>query len=810
MESRNLPEHRIRIKIGLILLVIILYIAGVFIYSYNLKRNMDKQKKEITNSYKVLSYSDRLIVSVRKAQDMLNSYLLSPKKVFKQQYDSISLDISQRVTDIKKLSPEKNQNRLLEDIDSLLQEKNIIVNKLIAHFRLQNPLSELDKKIETYDELMRDTIVVTTHEDTITTVVKQKIGFWSRLKNLFSGEKPTDTTLNITRSEQKTQLISKVDTSVYAELRNITREASRTYSSNIVRIEKEVQGLILAEQNISHRISQLISEFYNEASETIRESIHNSEILSQRIFIFAILIGTLSLFLILVIIFFTIDDLNQGEKARLELAKEKQRTETLMESRHKLLLSVSHDIKTPLSSIMGYMEIWEQEETSEKKKRQLRSAQNSGEHILNMLSNLLEFSRLEQNLGKLHYSRFDLIELTEGIIAMFRPFIEEKKLNLEFENLAGSPFFIESDYTVLKQILVNLVSNAVKYTLRGSVCIRLQCNGELIFTITDTGIGMDEKDLEDVFKPFSRVKNPMKADGSGFGLYVTKGLVNSLKGNIAVKSEKGKGTSISVKIPVCQNNRSYPSGNRRHSLEGNKKIEKILIFEDDITLGKMIKEFLILKGYKVKLCNDPQDIKGFVRNISLFDIVFTDMQMINTSGTEILYEIRKKDSDIPVWLMTAYDDYTIERAESEGFAGFIKKPFQMGRLLTIVSGEKTGQWQALSLTERFPRLASLFENDTDAMKEILSGFVESSRKDMEMLTQSIEKRNFKEAQQVCHKIHPFFNQIDADYLCGVLYKMDRLRGQEENAYPDWQEELTETVRQIGLFTDDIDRSYLAD
>ena len=208
----------------------------------------------------------------------------------------------------------------------------------------------------------------------------------------------------------------------------------------------------------------------------------------------------------------------QRAKARIDLIKEKQLTEKLMKSRHQLLLSVSHDIKTPLTSIMGYMDLWKSNETSETRKQQIQSAQNSGKYILTMLSNLLEFSRLEQHSKQLHISRFNLIELMEEVMGMFYPFAETKNLLLEFDSQLDKPFFVETDYTVLKQILSNLLSNAIKYTLEGSVQLSLQQDDtdKVIFTIIDTGIGIDEKDMPELFKPFSRIQNPLKAEGSGF------------------------------------------------------------------------------------------------------------------------------------------------------------------------------------------------------------------------------------------------------------------------------------------------------
>ena len=817
MASTKSPEHRIRVKIGLIFLVVILYFLGLIAYSSSLKTKIDAQKESIDNSYRVLSYSDQLIHSVQQAQETLNLYLVSPRRVYRDQYDSISEDINRQILNIQNTPTGKEQALLLEDIDSLLREKSRIITRLLNQFRSENPILELDKKIETYDDIIQDSLVVTTNQDTtVVQVQAQRRNFWGRLRHLIDPEKQPDTMVTITRTEQEARASSRVDTVRYADLKNITREASESYATQIARIEWQVRELLLAEQHISLHISQLISRFYTEAIETTRLGTDNSESLTRGIIGFAITVGMLSVLLILVIIFFITDDLNKGQRARSDLAREKQLTEELIESRHRLLLSVSHDIKTPLSSMMGYMEIWDADEEQAQKKRQLRSARNSGKHILSMLNNLLEFSRLEQNSGKLQTNRFNLIELMEDIVSMFQPFTEEKGLALRFHNRLSSHYIIESDYMALKQILINVISNAVKYTLDGSVDIELSHDEQLVFTITDTGVGIEEKDIPKIFKPFSRVSNPLNTEGSGFGLYVTKGLVNALGGDIQLQSEKGKGTSITIRLPLRQVTEATPAEGDEQPAESKPVYSKVLLFEDDASLGNMLKEFLIHRGYKVKLCSNPRDVKGFLRVISSFDIVFTDMQMTGISGKDILHDTRATGSDIPVWLMTAYGDYTTEKAIAEGFTGFITKPVSMSRLIAILSGTDgtgtggpepaTGAQHPLSV--RFPLLSSMFDHDTAAIKDILEGFIKTSKQDTLDLREMIRDGEFARAQQLCHRMHPFFVQLDAEHLCGTLRKMDMLRGEEESAYPDWKEELTAAIENIELFRENIREEYL--
>jgi CheY-like chemotaxis protein/HPt (histidine-containing phosphotransfer) domain-containing protein len=332
---------------------------------------------------------------------------------------------------------------------------------------------------------------------------------------------------------------------------------------------------------------------------------------------------------------------------------------------------------------------------------------------------------------------------------------------------------------------------------------------------------MDINEIPGMFKPFSRMQNPLKAEGSGFGMYVTKGLIDLLKGTIEVTSEKGKGTSVTIALPVRQISDRVPNGDANSDLSGSDNtmqqdipFGKILLFEDDLSLGGMIREYLVRNGYKVKLCSNPQDVHGFLRVISQFDIVFTDMQMTGITGTDILSKIREKDTRIPIWLMTAHDDYTTERALSEGFSGLVRKPIRMSKLLEIVAGRQypENKEQAPtedSLKDKFPQLVSLFGDDTQIIQDILAGFVESANKDMDTLATYIEEEEFEKAQQLSHRIHPFFSQLDADHLCAVLRKMDMLRGEDESTYPNWKEELLKTIEEIRQFTVDLRENYLS-
>ena len=431
---------------------------------------------------------------------------------------------------------------------------------------------------------------------------------------------------------------------------------------------------------------------------------------------------------------------------------------------------------------MGYLEIWNQSEVEGSKIKQLKSAQNSAQHILSMLTNLLEFSRLEQNKAVLHNSIFNLSETMNEIIEMLLPLTDETKLKVELKFIPGDSFWIKTDYTILKQILINVISNALKYTSHGSVEIKAEYNKGLIFTIEDTGTGMTDSELKEIFKPFSRASSLSTTEGSGFGMYVTKGLIQALNGSINIESEKERGTRVRITIPI------HPLENikmeKGEPSEKSNIYNRILILEDDIPLARMITEYLNQKGYIADLSSNPEEINNSIEKISDYEIVFTDMEMTYINGNQSLLRIREKNTEIPVWLMTANDDYTNERALSEGFNGLIKKPVQLANVINILSEQKDNYTKEYKPISSFSSLTEFLGDDEESIKSILSTFVTSVYKDIEKLTKEIELSNFEGAQQICHKMHPFISQMGAEYLCGVLLKMDSLRGKGYSSFPE--------------------------
>ena len=234
-------------------------------------------------------------------------------------------------------------------------------------------------------------------------------------------------------------------------------------------------------------------------------------------------------------------------KMAKEIAEEANRTKNMF------LASVSHEIRTPLNSILGFAELLLREEKDPKKREYLSTIYKSGEHLLNVINEILDLSKIEAGRMGLSFDRYSPVKLVEDVVKMYQPIAVKKGINVTMKVEDGVPKEAIGDPFRIKQILINLVSNAIKFTEEGYVVIGLRKEGkDLIFTVADTGIGIPKEKLEEIFEPFTQADSSIsrKYGGTGLGLTISKKLANLMNGDLWIESEVGKGTKVFLRIPV--------------------------------------------------------------------------------------------------------------------------------------------------------------------------------------------------------------------------------------------------------------------
>lgn len=769
-------EKNIRFKAILIYIIVALICGGMIIYIYKLRDDIDDQKRNIEQYNKELSLFNNLIHSVNASQLEVNLYVSTKRVKHYELFNENLNTVEQLIDSLRYINP--SQNEKLQEVNSLLVKKGKIVSNLNRQFNNKNPIESIDEILKDIDSVVkRDTVLVTaTIQDTIIYSGSKK-GFWRKLSELFSPTKEADTVTAVTTSKRDTLTIPKSDTlHIVSEVTEIVEQAKEDYVKRIISIERNLNNLIVADQKISSEITTLLIELYDHTVQARLDEIQKSEQLIRDNNTYSIVSSAIALTLIFIFILLIINDANKGYTLRKNLEKANIRIKQIMDSRHKLLLSVSHDIKTPLNSILGTLELTEKEKVFHP--QEIRIMKDSGEHILALLNNLLEFSSIEQGTSNISNRNFNLYQLCSQTVEMFIPLAKNKDLNITYSFDFDKHLTVSSDPLKIKQILINILSNSVKYTIEGSIQFNVKySDNELFCDIQDTGVGIPENEINTIFCPFTRIdQNSDLSEGSGLGLFVVKGLIDLLKGNIKVTSEMGKGTRIEISIPV-------------NEVDADKVFipKKIIVMDDDMSFLIIIRNMLLKLGHTPSICNTIDEFEKLLSQIGQYDEILTDMEMDHFNGIDVLNRITDGGINIPVSIITAREDINGDDFIKMGFKAYIRKPVLMSDLKQLFGGEM----EANDL--KFDSLNKMLGEDSEAMHEVLMSFVNTTAENIEKLQSAILHNDFKTAQLICHKMLPMFIQLDAIEKMDILKKIDSLRSLGMAVYPGWEDDILELI-----------------
>ena len=374
-----------------------------------------------------------------------------------------------------------------------------------------------------------------------------------------------------------------------------------------------------------------------------------------------------------------------AEQMAHQLAIEKDKAERAGNAKSRFLSHMSHELRTPLNGIIGTTNFLLQENAGPSVTQHLDVLKYSSEHMLAIINDILDFNKIEAGKLNLDRNTFNLNELIEKITAVFKHQFTLKGVNFIIELDRRLDKEVLSDDTRLNQVLSNLISNALKFTPQGAVTLNIQIvssNSDTMmvnFAVSDTGIGIPQEKLSEVFSSFTQAdtKTTRQYGGTGLGLTISRKLVENFGGELNVRSEVGRGSCFYFTIPIDINNgkRSFVTENKildLQDLEGT----TVLVAEDNRINMMITKKFL--ENWKIKVIetrNGREALEAF--KSKQIDLLLIDLEMPEMDGYEALTEIRKIDKRIPAIAFTAavFDDMQ-QKLLSHGFTDFIHKPFR--------------------------------------------------------------------------------------------------------------------------------------
>lgn len=741
---------------------------------------------------------------------------------------------------INEASREYIQKRGAADstISSLLKEEQRNLKQLsdvMAGRPTQNYLQNKVKNLNTgKDSILVHSKAPQTHEAKKTTVevLKTRRGFFRRLADAFKKEHAE--TLSV-KQDSNRAVIDSVTTPVnVAEnvaniLEQIDKKEKVETQDHKQSINREMEELKMVSAKLALRSAKHLSDVHQREKDNMQEAIEKAMEARKHLLWQMELLAIVAFFAIVIMIWFIWRDARKERIYRENLEAANEEIQRIMNQRERLLLTITHDIKAPAASISGFIDLMKDYVSNPQGIECLQNIKNSAAHLSHLVASLLDYHQLENGLMKVQPTSFSPAQLVAESVEGMKLRAEEKGLAISFEckikgmgtsdssdssETSDSPMkkkFFRADAFRIRQILDNLVSNAIKYTDRGNVTIQAQVSEilgkpTLTLSVKDTGKGMTDEEKQKVFQAFTRLKSAQGIEGTGLGLSITQELVSLLGGEIILHSILGKGSTFIVTIPIepapkeespemaPSEIKHDPSPDSAQDKEGQnpgshqvtdikKKPDfanhKILILDDDKLQLQLLQEMLrriIGDTWQVFACNHVMDALTTLHNEQPA-LMLMDIEMPEMNGMDMIAHINH--TNMMVVAMTAHDTSILEQLLKAGFDDCLFKPFSMEKLSDILGIESQPQLEAQPETPFQPDLSSQQKSkpqfdsllafaggDEEAAKEILDTVKQELAAHLENLKEAIEEESLSTDRigKAAHKLLPIATMMQMGCL----------------------------------------------
>ncbi|NDP27193.1 MAG: response regulator [Flavobacterium sp.] len=774
-KTNNIP---IKVFISYLALGSLVIFVAWFLYSENviytqIENKIASEKNNVLRLSKIFS-------NVYQTESLARKTIQTNSKIDFQNYISKTNSLQIQIDSLKNVVSKEKQIKLLDSINVLLYEKtqNIkelikIKNKNTDEASVNNAIEEITKLEYSLRKLEPGDFAKNPEK-----LSKYQRSVLNKYVDYLNKNIPNDSTNTLTKKRTDSILAAS------KELLNVVkRETEKKKESVNIRENKLLKNEIqISDQlrKILRNIEQEIIIYSNKSNVEKEKSLKKI----NQLVTFAALTG-----LLLTIFFFILitSDFSKTQlyKKQLEIANFK--TKNLLKSREHLISTVSHDLKTPLSTIVGYTELLDNSDLTTKQIYFTRNIKNSSEYISKLVQDLLDFSQIEAGKISIENIPFSLPDTIKEVANNIQSGFAKKKINLVINTDEKLKTLIVGDPFRLKQVLINIIGNGYKFTNSGFIKIHAQVNQKKIFiTIEDSGIGIDKESQELVFEEFTQAHKAIEKQygGTGLGLSISKKIIALLGGELRLKYSSNKGSTFEIELPLVFNE-DFPDVAVNTISTTNTITDKtIMVVDDDADLLKLTTEVLKQNQFKVLPFTNAEEALNEIKNTS-FDLLITDIQMPIMDGftlTKAVRSIGQRHQKLPIIAVTGRNDVDLKKYQEAGFSTVIRKPFSPKTLLSTIQAIFNDQkipFQEEEKTSKKPTelfaldsLQSFLGNDNEAVRSVLVSFVETTSHNLSVLENYLNANDFDKIKETAHKMAPMFKQIEAIEIASVLTNLE--------------------------------------
>ncbi len=760
-----MKKNPIQIKIGLLMILAVILLSATGYLSYrNLSSIVSSIKVDVKPELRLLSIRE-ISMDLEKAQNSIRIYTITNDTLDLNPYYSIISNIDEKVSRLR--SECMNDQVLLKQTDTIskLIEENIVIwNELLYlnnNQKVVEYLKQLSEQLNNSSEEAR----------------KTEKGI---LRRVFGRS-------NKSRLNEK-ELIS--DIQEIEQQDSVTKEKLMTRESQLAATGTEIK----------EQFYDLITKIENEISGLIKAKALAANQLAGRTYVWLAMFSVSGTLLAIVVMFIIVRYVRKTHVYQIALKNSKDETEKLARTKELFMANMSHEIRTPVTAISGFTEQLLHEPFDENTTRTLRIIKSSSDHLAKIINDILDFSKLQNDKLVLEKVHFRVGQILEDVYALFEKQALRNNTRLSYSLSPETPPVLLGDPYRLKQIIINLVSNSIKFTKNGKVHFTVKGikkrseELELIMEFTDTGIGIDESKLKFVFEDFTQeeMSTTRKYGGTGLGLSIVKKLIELHKGRIECISRKNQGTQITCYLPYLTGDEKQVKMDIEPPLYIPEEIRnlKILIVDDEEYNRLLFKT--ILERWKVKYKEAANGMEALeMLKSDRYDLMFMDARMPGIDGLKATQFIRNEmnisESEMPVICISAAsvnEDW--QRYRMAGMNTFLPKPFTEEMLLTAVlsvikdyapntNADNTSKEKNRSASQDRINLDNLYHisgGDEHFVKQMLTSFIDATKKGLQEMQEAVNLRQWESVADIAHKMSPPCRHIGASDLYNLLRKIE--------------------------------------
>ncbi|MCW3465628.1 response regulator [Chitinophaga nivalis] len=676
----------------------------------------------------------------------------------------------------------KNIRKLISGNEQLLQELNV-KNELQ---KLQTNMAKTDSKVRG-TVISQDTLHITGIEADIA-IIKADLKEINKIIKNDSTEKLL-TQLNYLVDEKNTFNMQVLDT-FYSKGKWAAERLINNHRGK--RLGEAITGIL-------HQLDTTRQTEVNRTTHLIDSSGQKAQSWGTILVLFACLTSLLAFLYIT-------SRIHQQEQLIDALDESQQQEKKLAAIKEQFLANMSHEIRTPMNAVLGFTHLLQAQPLNHKSKEYVGAIENAGKNLLEIINDILDISKIESGMMRIEPTAFSLRSVLHTLDTMFQPKAAEKKLQLSIRITEQTPDILYGDVMRLTQVLINLISNAIKFTPEGKVDVQVTPTWQesnavrILFTVTDTGIGIASSKLATIFDRFNQAEpsTTRKYGGTGLGLTIAKQLVELQHGVITAESKPGEGAIFKVELPYTLGESILENGDPFYTENGQLPLHpdaRLLVAEDNIMNQNLLRHLLSNWQLQYKVVNNGKEVLQELDK-QHYDLVLMDIQMPEMDGYTAVQAIRQeRHSNIPVIAMTAHAMAgEREKCLHFGMNEYISKPIreeELYHMIQVYTGKFAPREQPLPLYQLtaengFQQLISmqylheLSKGDESFEKAMLTQFVAQLPEDLSLLKKAVQTANIAMIRATAHNLKTTVSFIGLEtHLYPVL---DKLEGIPENDF----------------------------